>query len=72
VLPTITEIVVIISILCWESYICINILAVNGMIQKDAEGCREMQDTSGVHVWLVLVKAFRALAEGGEDESLLN
>ena len=26
------------------------------------KGCREMQDTSGVHVWLVLTKAFRALA----------
>ena len=25
------------------------------------KGCREMQDTSGVHVWLVLAKAFRAL-----------
>src|SRR5713226_9282163 len=27
------------------------------------KGCREMQDTSGVHVWLVLAKAFRALAD---------
>ena len=26
------------------------------------KGCRDMQDTSGVHVWLVLGKAFRALA----------
>src|SRR3982074_3340353 len=25
------------------------------------KGTREMQDTSGVHVWLVLAKAFRAL-----------
>jgi len=26
------------------------------------KGCNEMQDTSGVHVWLVLGKAFQALA----------
>jgi MarR family transcriptional regulator, 2-MHQ and catechol-resistance regulon repressor len=26
------------------------------------KGMQEMQDTSGVHVWLVLAKAFRALA----------
>jgi hypothetical protein len=31
------------------------------------EGCREMQDTSGVHVWLVLGKAFRALAAHAEE-----
>src|SRR5713226_104330 len=30
------------------------------------KGCREMQDTSGVHVWLVLAKAFRALADHAE------
>ena len=31
------------------------------------KGCREMQDTSGVHVWLVLAKAFRALAAHAEE-----
>src|SRR5437868_2982610 len=31
------------------------------------KGCREMQDTSGVHVWLVLGKAFRALAAHAEE-----
>src|SRR6266852_3213565 len=31
------------------------------------KGCREMQDTSGVHVWLVLVKAFHALAAHAEE-----
>src|SRR4030088_3226335 len=31
------------------------------------EGCREMQDTSGVHVWLVLVKAFHALAAQAQE-----
>src|SRR5260370_41072249 len=30
------------------------------------KGCREMQDTSGVHIWLVLVKAFHALAANAE------
>src|SRR6266481_5719810 len=29
---------------------------------KMRKGCREMQDTSGVHVWLVLGKAFQAMA----------
>src|SRR6202011_1958333 len=33
------------------------------------KGFREMQDTSGVHVWLVLGKAFQALA-GHAEESL--
>src|SRR5207302_7912045 len=44
-------------------YIDINIVEVN---RYDALRCgrdaEEMQDTSGVHVWLVLAKAFRALA----------
>src|SRR5260370_40031952 len=31
------------------------------------QGCREMQDTSGVHVLLVLAKAFRALAARAEE-----
>ncbi len=31
------------------------------------KGCREMQDTSGVHVWLVLVKAFHARAAHAEE-----
>jgi len=31
------------------------------------KGCREMQDTSGVHVWLVLTKAFHALATRAEE-----
>ena len=31
------------------------------------KGCREMQDTSGVHVWLVLGKAFQALAARAEE-----
>src|ERR1700689_904011 len=34
---------------------------------KILKGCREMQDTSGVHVWLVLGKAFRALATRAEE-----
>ena len=34
------------------------------------KGCREMPDTSGVHVWLVLAKAFRAL--GAHAERSLN
>src|SRR6266699_7005711 len=34
---------------------------------KMGKGCREMQDTSGVHVWLVLAKAFRALADHAEQ-----
>jgi MarR family transcriptional regulator, 2-MHQ and catechol-resistance regulon repressor len=28
---------------------------------------QEMEDTSGVHLWLVLVKAFRALAVHAEE-----
>src|ERR1700722_11118583 len=31
------------------------------------KGCGEMQDPSGVHVWLVLGKAFRALATRAEE-----
>src|SRR5256885_847036 len=31
------------------------------------KGRREMQDTSGVHVWLVIVKAFHALAVRAEE-----
>src|SRR6266850_1904870 len=31
------------------------------------KGFREMQDTSGVHVWLVLMKAFHALAAHAEE-----
>src|SRR5438094_5692476 len=31
------------------------------------KGSRAMQDTSGVHVWLVLAKAFRALAAQAEE-----
>src|SRR5712671_6535247 len=34
---------------------------------KMRKGCREMQDTSGVHVWLVLGKAFQALAARAEE-----
>src|ERR1700730_15069784 len=30
------------------------------------KGCRGMEDTSGVHVWLVLAKAYRALAAHAE------
>ena len=30
------------------------------------KGCNEMQDTSGVHVWLVLLKAFHALRAHAE------
>jgi MarR family 2-MHQ and catechol resistance regulon transcriptional repressor len=36
------------------------------------KGCREMQDTSGVHVWLVLGKAFRALAAHAEGSLKLS
>jgi MarR family 2-MHQ and catechol resistance regulon transcriptional repressor len=33
-----------------------------------AQGCRgDMQDTSGVHVWLVLAKTFRALGAHAEE-----
>src|SRR2546425_4429606 len=31
------------------------------------KGCRDMQDTSGVHVWLVVVKAFHALAAHAKE-----
>jgi MarR family transcriptional regulator, 2-MHQ and catechol-resistance regulon repressor len=31
------------------------------------KGCREMEDTSGVHVWLVLGKTFHALAAHAEQ-----
>src|SRR5712691_2998200 len=31
--------------------------------RRKRKGRREMQDTSGVHVWLVLAKAFRALSD---------
>lgn len=37
------------------------------MMQRMRKGCRKMQDTSGVHVWLVLVKAFHALAAHAEE-----
>jgi len=37
------------------------------MMQSDGKGSREMQDTSGVHVWLVLAKAFHALAAHAEE-----
>ncbi len=36
------------------------------------KGCREMQDTSGVHVWLVLTKAFHALAARAEESLKLS
>src|SRR5258708_26782992 len=32
-----------------------------------AKDAAKMQDTSGVHVWLVLAKAFRALADHAEE-----
>src|SRR5580658_5810856 len=31
------------------------------------KGCREMPDTSGTHIWLVLMKAFHALAAHAEE-----
>ena len=31
------------------------------------KGCRKMQETSGVHIWLVLMKAFHALAAHAEE-----
>src|ERR1700738_4092624 len=34
---------------------------------KLGKGCRDMQDTSGVHVWLVLAKAFRTLGAHAEE-----
>ena len=37
------------------------------MMQKVRKGRREMQDTSGVHVWLVLAKAFHALRAQAEQ-----
>src|SRR5216684_9087255 len=36
------------------------------------KGCREMQDTSGVHVWLVFMKAFHALAAHAEESLKLS
>jgi MarR family 2-MHQ and catechol resistance regulon transcriptional repressor len=36
------------------------------------EGSKEMQDTSGVHVWLVLAKAFHALAVHAEESLKLS
>jgi MarR family 2-MHQ and catechol resistance regulon transcriptional repressor len=36
------------------------------------EGSQEMQDTSGVHVWLVLAKAFHALAVRAEGSLKLS
>ena len=50
-----------------NNYIDINIVIVNTMMQSDGKGSREMQDTSGVHVWLVLAKAFHALAAHAEE-----
>src|SRR5580658_2853075 len=31
------------------------------------KGCREMSDTSGTHIWLVLMKAFHTLAAHAEE-----
>src|ERR1700692_85592 len=36
-------------------------------MRQHPEGCRKMQDTSGVHVWLVFMKAFHALAAYAEE-----
>src|SRR5258706_15294405 len=36
------------------------------------KGRREMQDTSGVHVWLVLIKAFQALRAQAEQSLSLS
>src|ERR1700686_4999200 len=36
------------------------------------KGTKEMQDTSGVHVWLGLTKAFHALAARGEESLKLS
>jgi MarR family 2-MHQ and catechol resistance regulon transcriptional repressor len=47
-------------------YIDINIIDVNNMMRRIGKGRREMQDTSGVHVWLVLTKAFHSLAAQAE------
>src|ERR1700730_7136868 len=35
-------------------------------MQATPKGTKGMQDTSGVHVWLVLAKAFQALAAAAE------
>ena len=48
-------------------YIEIDILDVNTWMPHHGEGMQSMQDTSGVHVWLVLWKAFRALAAQAEE-----
>jgi MarR family 2-MHQ and catechol resistance regulon transcriptional repressor len=37
------------------------------MMRRVRKGRREMQDTSGVHVWLVLAKAFHALGALAEQ-----
>jgi MarR family transcriptional regulator, 2-MHQ and catechol-resistance regulon repressor len=49
-----------------QVHIDVNILEVNSNVRYHPEGCKVMQDTSGVHVWLVLGKAFRALATRAE------
>ena len=42
------------------------------MMRGITKGRREMQDTSGVHVWLVLVKAFHALRSDAARSLNLN
>src|SRR3984893_1048771 len=49
-------------------YIDVNILDINTMCQqKMPRGRMQMQNTSGVHIWLVLAKAFHALAAQAEQ-----
>jgi MarR family transcriptional regulator, 2-MHQ and catechol-resistance regulon repressor len=45
----------------------INILSVNRQFSMKRKGTDQMQDTSGVHVWLVLMKAFQALIPHAEE-----
>src|ERR1700730_9364244 len=43
-------------------YIDINILFVNGQFSMKRKRTKQTEDSSGVHLWLVLMKAFQALA----------
>jgi len=49
------------------AYIDINILFVNESFPMRRKGTNQMQDSSGVHVWLVLMKAFQALMPHAEE-----
>jgi MarR family transcriptional regulator, 2-MHQ and catechol-resistance regulon repressor len=48
-------------------YIDINIYSVNRQFSMRRKETSEMQDSTGVHVWLVLMKAFQALIPHAEE-----